>query len=167
MSQEKSVIGSLVFSAPNPLDGNHGLGLVVAQEAGKNWAEKDPCIEYDIPEEYGPLLVRVLGLKLTTGRALYKSSLPEREPCGTETVRWAFVQTKPNPLWVVAGPSVESIEDFLRQCRLFGTFGIGEPTFLHEVALLVEYLRGVTRTKEAMSHFDRQFFAMLRDVLPR
>lgn len=159
-------IGSLI-AVINSLNSERWLGLVVDQEAGKKWVERDPCLEYHLEEKDGPLLVRVLGLKLTEGRALDKSGLPEQEPRGIETVRWAFVQTIPNPPWIAAGPDLSSVEDFLRSYRLCNSFGMTEATFFHEVALLAEYLRGVTRTEDEISCFDRKFFAMLVDVLPR
>ena len=160
-------VGSLL-AVRNSLDANHWLGLVVNQNVGKVWADRDPCLEYTLAQQSGPLLVRVLGLKLTEGMALDKSSLPKEEPRGTETVRWAYVQTIPAQAYVVAGPDTDSIQTFSQNATLFcrGFGRNGDVTFLRDVSLLVEYLRGVTRTDHETSFYDRKFFAMLREVLP-
>lgn len=160
-------VGSLV-AVSNTVDSGHWLGLVVNQEAGKKWVDRDPCLEYCVPDEYGPLLVRVLGLKLTEGLGLNKSGLPTNEPRGTETVRWAYIQTIPNPPFVVAGPDVDSISKFFRMCRICDSLGNKEEaSFSYEGAILEEYLRDVKKTADETSHFYKQFFAMLADVLPR
>ena len=168
MSQQdkKIVVGSLL-AVPQSIHSGHWLGLVVNQEAGKKWVEKDPCIEYKVSEEFGPLLVRVLGQKLTEASAPYKSGLPEHEPHKIETVRWAFIQTVPNLPWVVAGPDADSILSFLQRCNVCESLGMNGATFLHDVALLVEYLHGVKRTENAMSHYEKKYFAMLEDVIPQ
>lgn len=168
MSKQKKeiVVGSLV-SVSNSIDGGRWLGLIVNQKAGQKWVEKDPCVEYTPSSESEEkfLLARVLGLKLTE-LALGKTGLPEREPSRMETVRWAFVQL--NQAYVVADPDVESIENFLLQCQTcMGLGGMRGATFLHDVGLIAEYLRGVTRTRDQMGFFESQYFKMLEEVLPR
>jgi len=163
---EEIAVGSLL-AVPQSIHSGHWLGLVVNQEAGRKWVERDPCIEFSISEKSGPLLVRVLGQKLTEVAALHKSGLPEGEPNETQTVRWAFIQTIPNLPWTVAGPDVNSIVMFLQWCNICESLGMNGATFLHDVVLLAEYLRGVKRTENAMSHYEKKYFAMLEDVLPR
>ncbi len=163
---DKIKMGSLV-AVSNTVSPGRWLGLAVDQKAGRRWAAKDPCIEYNLSENHGPLLVRVLGLKLTEGEALGRSGLPEQEPRRTETVRWAFVQTVPNPPWVVAGPDLHSIAEFHRQCRISRDFEMHGATFIGDLALLEEYLRGVERKDSAISYFEKKFFAMLNEVLPQ
>lgn len=160
-------VGSLV-AAPYSVYGGRWLGLVVDQDVGKKWADGDPCIEYELSDECGPLLVRVLGQKLTEGGALGRSSLPEREPCETETVRWAWAQMIPNPPIVIAGPDADSIAGFLRQCLILGSLRRdGESTFLYDLEILVDYLRGVEKTKYSTGMYAWKFYKMLEEVLPR
>lgn len=162
-------VGSLI-AVSNVIDSGHWLGLVVDQEKGKKWVDRDPCLEYRVDEKYGPLLVRVLGLRFTEGVALNKSGLPAEEPRGTETVRWAYIQTIPNPPFVVAGPDVDSISKFFRMCRICDSLGMSmkeEASFSYEGAILEEYLRGVQKPPDETSHFYKKFSAMLADILPR
>lgn len=151
-------------------DSGRWLGLVVDQKAGEEWAKRDPCVEYSLDKKNQPLLVRVLGLKLTEGIATGKSAFPEREPRQIETVRWAFVETIPNPPLVVAGPDADSIIGYLKQ-RLEGQFyrspDLGRMSFLNDLELLVEYLGDNMRETDEMSLDERKFFVMLAEVLPR
>lgn len=163
---QQIVVGSLV-AVGNSLDSGRWLGLVVDQEAGKKWADRDPCIEHYVDEKNGPLLVRVMGTKTIELAGIGKSSLPKEEPKEVETVRWAYVQTKPNTSVVVAGPDVDSVEKFLWNCWVINDLGAGGITFFSDLKLLVEYLRGVTREPDAISYYERKFFAMLEEVLPQ
>jgi hypothetical protein len=157
--------GSLISIAESVSSGRF-LGLVVDQEAGKQWMENDPCIRYmPMPEEEVEfVLVRVLGTRLVNS-FLHKSPLPEKEPQETETVRWEYAQV--NHSFQVAGPDLASIEEFLRWGRTFHSLGGGDGAVVHEVGLLAEYLRGVTRSKDATSWFEQRYFAMLEEVLPK
>lgn len=162
MSQEKKeiVVGNLV-SVSNSIDGGRWLGLIVNQEAAQKWVEKDLCIEYNPPEKQGFLIARVLG----GGLILSKPGLPETEPDERQTVRWVFVQL--NQAYVVAGPDVVSVENFLSQCRICNLLGMRGATFFHDLALVAEYLRGVTRKRSEMSSFESKYFKMLGEVLPK
>lgn len=168
MSSLIQIVPGCLIVTSNAINSGHWLGLVVNQKVGKKWVERDPCIEYCVPDEYGPLLVRVLGLKLTEGVALIKSGLPVEEPRRTETVRWAYIQTIPNPPFVVAGPDVDSISKFFQSCRICESLcQKEEATFSYEGAILEEYLRGVQKPADETSYFYKKFSAMLADVLSR
>lgn len=161
--RKEIVVGSLI-SVSGSADTYRWLGLVVDQAVGRRWVERDPCIEYDPPDKQGFVLVRVLGTKLT-GMSIGRTGLPEQEPRETVTVRWAYPQL--NQAYVIAGPDIASIEIFLKQCRICESLGMKGATFGRELILVVEYLQGVKRTEGAMSYFERQFLAMLKQVLPR
>ena len=139
--------------------------MVVDQSSGKRWVEKDPCLEYVPGNSQNFVLVRVLGQKLTDGYVLGKRGLPDKEPSETETVRWAFAQL--NQSWRVAGPDVASIEEFLKQCRLCDSIGMKGATFVHDLSLVAEHLRGAKRPPSSMSYFERRYLAMLEEILPR
>lgn len=150
-------------------DSGRWLGLVVDQKAGEEWAKRDPCVEYPLDKKNQPLLVRVLGLKLTEGIALGKRAFPEQEPRQIETVRWAFVETIPNPPLVVAGPDVHSISMFLEERLEIQPYcppDFGRMSFLNDLELLVEYLGGKMREPDKMGLDEQKFFVMLADVLP-
>lgn len=157
-------VGSLVSVADS--SSCRWLGLIVNQEAGKRWVERDPCVLHKLSEESGPLLVRVLGHRVTPW-ALEKSSLPEEEPRRGETVRWEYVQTVSPSMYVVASPDVESIEAFHQHCLTCDKLGMTGATFFHDVELLLEYLKGEKRCHEATSQRERKFYAMFEEVLPR
>lgn len=157
-------VGSLI-AVRNSTDSNCWLGLVVDQEVGKKWADRDPCIEYDPSDKQEFFLARVLGVKVVS-TGIGRTGLPEQEPYQTVTVRWAYVQL--NQAHVVAGPDVASIELFLEQYMMYIALGMkGNATFGHDLSLVLEYLHGVKREKDATSFFERKFFAMLGEVLPR
>jgi hypothetical protein len=161
-----SVVGT-VIAVRNSLDTGHWLGLIVDQKAGKAWADADPCMEHQLDAKWGPLLVRVLGRKVNETPAMGRSTVPEREPSRDETVRWVYVQTLPHPLfYAVAGPGGLGVEAFLDTCRTCDSLGMKGATFLHELQLLADHLKGIEKPKREMSYFERQYRAMLAEVLP-
>ena len=165
MSDKLLKMGSLV-TVGNMVDGYRYLGLVVDQVAGKQWADRDPTIEY-MPNENDKgkfVLIRVLGLKISEG-FLHRTKLPPEEPSRNEVVRWSFAQI--SHARHIAGPDIPSIETFLQYCTICGSLGMKGALFLHEVSLLIEYLRGSVRSRDAMSYYDSKFLAMLGEVLPR
>ena len=94
-----------------------------------------------------------------------KNVLPDEEPDETMTVRWSYVQANRTPY--IVGPDVSSIEKFLEQCHVCQSLGMHGSSFFHDVSLLIEYLHGVTRTRDAMGYSEHKFFKMLEDVLPK
>ncbi len=157
-------VGSLVLV--QGIYREYTLCLVVDQLTGEKWAERDSCIEF-IPEKGNEgrfTLVRVLGLKLTGSRALGKSAFPSQEPGVEEVVHWVYAQNTSTVH--IAGPDVASIEAFLKACHICISLGITRETFFYEVALIIEYLKGVTRRREEMSRYDYKYLQMLNDILP-
>ena len=173
MTENMVVKPGSVVSVSNLLTTGRWLGLVVDQEAGKKWAGRDPCIESPIAEKFMPILVRVLGRKFTEGgRALGRSSIPTKEPGEEEIIRWVYVPTAPRPhFYVVAGPDAGSVKDFLESYETLHALGMRfSPeggAFYHDLKLVMEYLRRDKKAEEETTVYDRKFFKMLEEVLPR
>lgn len=157
--------GSVVL-VPNSMDSKCWLGLVVNQEVGEKWVDRNPCLYYIPPELNNPLLVRVLGFKLTEGETLFRSGIPEEEPRKVEVQHWAYIQTKPNPPQVIAGPDLKSISEFLRGSKICNRLWDGA-SFLHDLSLLVDYLSLETRSDDSLGQYEQKFLKMLSEVLPR
>lgn len=168
MNQEKKALlaGNLVLINNISTTGG-SLGLVVNQVRGKVWADRDPCLDHlpSINDKESYLIVRVLGLRTVGCSSIGKTVLPKEEPDEAMTVRWSYVQE--NRTMHIAGPDMKSINNFLEQCYVCDSLGMRGSTFFHDVELLVEYLDGVTRTRNAMGHSEHKFFKMLEDVLPK
>lgn len=166
MPVERDFSLGTIIATRNSCDSDCTLGLVVDHEKAMKWVNRDPCHEYRPKDMTDFVLVRILGIKLSEGgRPLGKWSLPEREPHGTEIVRWAFAQR--NQSWHVAGPNYEEIEAFLGKCRLCEALGMKGATFFYDLALVAQYLKGVKRRDAEISHNEKSYFRMLKEVLPR
>jgi len=158
------VCGSLVAVKKDIFSLDCFLGLVVNQEAGREWADKDSLFKL-VPTENGHVLVRVLGLlNLENGWKVCDSKLPSKEPSGREIVRWALVSTC--FCSVVAGPDLKSISEFRDLCRVCNSLWSGS-TFIGDLNLIVGYLTRESRIAEASNDYEKKYFAMLQEVLPR
>jgi hypothetical protein len=163
----ESFTPGMVIATRNSLDGDSRLVLVVDQAAGQKWADADPVMGYipSLANRRHFVLVRVLGTQLSEGEPLTKSGLPDKEPRVVVTERWKYSQI--NHSWYVAGPDAESLKQFLEHCRLCDNLGMKDGVFIRDLALVTEYISGVTRTREDISFYEKKFFAMLWEVLPR
>jgi len=68
---------------------------------------------------------------------------------------------------VVADPDVESIRQLIESCSTVGAITREEMTFLHDLVLLEEYLKGVEKEVDMLSRYSLKFLGMLTEVLPR
>lgn len=154
-----------VIRVQNMLTVGGWLALVVDQAAGEKWLERNPsCVEFN--EIGSGTLVRVLGQRFVEG-VKTTSLLPKDEPDETEIVHWARLY--PGAAFEVhAGPGTKPIEVFLE--NMLETAAILNLRLIpwhHDLKLVAEYLRGVTRKKEETSSYERKYFMMLSEVLPK
>lgn len=166
MDNTSSYGAGSIISVAHTMDSGRSLALVVDQEKALKWMERDPFLAYH-PEDTTTNFVRVrwLGCKQAE-MAIGKRGLPEEEPSDAQIERWAYAQV--SLTYPVAGPDIVSMKDFLAKCRMFNrVLGNSEMPFWHDLSLVVEYLCGVTRKSNAISFYDRKYFNMLEDVLPR
>lgn len=166
MDTPEHKVGSII-AARNSMDSLCKLALVVDQKAGQRWVDSDPFIGYfpEVNERHKYVLARLLGTNLHEGISLGRTPLLKNEPQQIQTVRWAYVQKSQS--WMIAGPDVQSIQLFLHHARTCDALGMGDATFFYHLDLIVEYLKGERREPDATSHFEKQYRAMLEDVLPR
>lgn len=155
--------GSLIALQNFP--GPHRLGLVVNQEAGERWVERDPFRPVRPESAWKPLLVRIMGECSDTN---YPNSdeLWGGEPRRSMTVRWAYIQTKLNPPWVVAGPDTFDIEKFFGVCKTCEALGMAGAIFMDELGILLRHLKQNKLVTDETGVFERRYRAMLADVLP-
>lgn len=163
----KFPVGSLVTVKHHTMN-SASLGLVVDPAAGHRWATDGQCVEDMMPEGGDKFqLVRILGLRfleVPTDRSL----LPSHEPCRDEIVRWAYIQINQNQQ--VAGPDVDSIMMFRKNCLLCSYLGMRRATFVHELELLIEYLQLAKEPDGSISRSllrRNKYFAMLNEILPQ
>ena len=82
------------------------------------------------------------------------------------TVRWAYVQTRPNPPRLVAEPGTFSIEQFYGARLLSQNFGAPEFHFMKDLQILLAHLKQNKLVTDETGVFERRYRAMLADVLP-
>ncbi len=165
MSEMKVPVGSLV-GVPNVAHSGYRLGLVVDQGAGERWAAKDPTPPHKPESSKVILLVRLLGLCQEEAWHDDSDKVWGREPRRTQTVRWAYVQTTPNPPWVIAGPDTGSIEEFFGACRTCEKLGMTGATFMVDLSILLGHLKQNKLVVDDTGIFERRYRAMLADILP-
>ena len=156
-------VGSLI--AIQHFSGPHRLGLVVNQEAGERWVARDPFRPVRPESAWEPLIVRIMGECSDTN---YPNSdeLWDGEPRRSMTTRWAYVQTRLNPLRVIAGPETHSIEKFFGACLLSQDFGAPQFSFMVDLHILIGYLKQNKPVTDETGVFERRYRAMLAEVLP-
>ena len=155
--------GSLITLRHYP--GPYRLGLVVDQDAGQRWADRDvfpPIKPVGVP---GLLLVRLMG-ECTSDLHYDSDELWGREPRRAMTVRWAYVETRPNPPLVVAGPDTYSIEKLFGACKTCMALGMTGAIFMNELEILLGHLKQHKLETEEAGVFERRYRSMLADVLP-
>lgn len=155
-----SLVGIQYFSGP------HRLGLVVNQEAGQRWVERDPFPPPRPEGTSGLLLVRLLGEYTSVLYYPDNDALWDKEPQRAMTVRWVYVQTNPNPPWVLAGPDTGSIEKFFGACQTCEWLGMTGAIFMTELQILINHLKQNKLVVDETGPFERRYRAMLADVLP-
>lgn len=165
MPEMKVAVGSLI-AIPNSIRSGHMLGLVVDREAGERWVSRDPFPDTRAQATPSSVLVRLLGRHTTDLYYSGNEQLWGEEPSRFATVRWLYVETNPNPPWVVAGPDTFSIEKFFSACKTCETLGMTGATFLHELQILLDHLKGHVKSVDNTSIFERRYRVMLDDVLP-
>lgn len=165
MSEMKVPVGSLV-GVPNVARSGYRLGLVVDQEVGKRWIATDPFPPDKLESIKEILLVRLLGLCYENAWSNPSDALWGLEPRRTQTVRWAYVQTTPNPPWVIAGPDTGSIEEFFGACRTCEKLGMTGATFMIDLQILLGHLKQRRLVTDETGIFERRYRAMLADILP-
>lgn len=164
MPETKVAVGCLIGIQYHT--GPHRLGLVVNQEAGQRWVSRDP-FPPNMPEgAQGLLLVRLMGEYISDLHYPGNNKLWGEEPRRSMTVRWTYIQERPNP-WVVAGPDTFSIEKFFGACRTCEAFGMNNTTFMGELQILLDHLKGRTKSADDTGIFERRYRAMLAEVLPQ
>lgn len=157
-------VGSLIALQHFP--GPHRLGLVVNQKAGERWVERDPFPPTKPKGVPGLLLVRLLGECTSDMHYFVSDEAWKGEPRRTMTVRWAYVQTRPNLPWVVAGPDTFGIEKFFEVCRTCEALGMAGAIFMNELGILLGHLKQNKLVTDETGVFERRYRAMLADVLP-
>ena len=165
MPEMKVPAGSLV-AIQNSIRSGHRLGLVVNQEDGERWVERDPFPPTRPEGVSDPLLVRLMGECTSDLHYPDNDALWGGEPRRAMTVRWVYVQTNPNPPWVVAGPDTFSIEKFFSACKTCEWLGMTGAIFMAELQILINHLKQNKLVVDEIGVFERRYRAMLADVLP-
>ncbi len=160
-------VGS-ILAISNAADPGRHLGLVVDQERGRKWVERDPALGYEPdPEDNTYVLVRLLSEQRISYLTVSRNPVPAEDPEQTQIVRWEYAQFSHGHARVVAGPDVESIAEFLRIVRICHGLGMGNAPFVNSLGIIVEHLRDVQKEPGEMRIFgEKGYRAMLKDVLP-